>query len=412
MRFLFWHQEKHGPLSLQSLWEGTHGYAGAVAKHRILFWIAERGHEVFLVGNVLRGEFRGVTAIPGDGFLDEYGPRNHEEPAFLVVNNFPFGQAWERYSIKKNRELKAIIWPNNPFDPRWLGRIREGYFSRVVCLSEYHRDLYRLYPGFESIDVIYYGVDVDLIEQAAPMERWHKSVLSCSIPRRTKGFHNLLRAWPLIRQAVPDAHLRVCGSARMHDPSVEVGRTGVLDRDLELEFPEFFNDAPQSCWRAGIELLGPLELSGVYTEMKSAAVAVVNCNWQGSFETFCRSAVEAQAAGVPVVGAARGALPEVIVHGKTGLLVDRPEPEYLAEAIVSLLRDQALREKMGEAGRHASRRFADYALLVAEWERMARQLLSGERPPVRAKAWQDFARRMGLGYLLNGLRRLKNGRLA
>lgn len=70
----------------------------------------------------------------------------------------------------------------------------------------------------------------------------------------------------------------------------------------------------------------------------------------GSDES-CRAALEAMAAGKPVVARRVGALPEIVVHGDTGLLLDGDEPEALARALARVLGDRERARTMGEAGR-------------------------------------------------------------
>ncbi len=62
------------------------------------------------------------------------------------------------------------------------------------------------------------------------------------------------------------------------------------------------------------------------------------------------SILEAMARRVPVVASAVGGIPEVITSGVDGLLVPPADPRALAAATGSLLRDPALRERIGEAG--------------------------------------------------------------
>jgi glycosyltransferase involved in cell wall biosynthesis len=64
----------------------------------------------------------------------------------------------------------------------------------------------------------------------------------------------------------------------------------------------------------------------------------------------CRAAREAMAMGKPVIAARTGMLPEIVEHGKTGLLVE-PQPGDLALAFRRLAADAALRETMGRAAR-------------------------------------------------------------
>src|SRR5207253_8462758 len=56
----------------------------------------------------------------------------------------------------------------------------------------------------------------------------------------------------------------------------------------------------------------------------------------GSDES-CRAALEAMAAGRPVVARRVGALPETVVDGETGILLERDEPEALGHALADLL---------------------------------------------------------------------------
>lgn len=61
--------------------------------------------------------------------------------------------------------------------------------------------------------------------------------------------------------------------------------------------------------------------------------------------------VEAMAAGKPVIGTRAGGIPEVVVDGETGLLVEGDDDDALLEAIATLCDDAVARRRMGEAGR-------------------------------------------------------------
>jgi colanic acid/amylovoran biosynthesis glycosyltransferase len=68
-------------------------------------------------------------------------------------------------------------------------------------------------------------------------------------------------------------------------------------------------------------------------------------------EGFANAVIEAQAAGLPVVTSDAGGLPENIAHEVTGVVVPRRDSEAMAEAILKLAHDPALRQRMAEAGR-------------------------------------------------------------
>lgn len=68
-------------------------------------------------------------------------------------------------------------------------------------------------------------------------------------------------------------------------------------------------------------------------------------------EGFGLTVVEAGAYGRPVVAARSGALPEIVQHDRTGLLFEAGSAEGLARALERLVRDEALRRRMGEAAR-------------------------------------------------------------
>src|SRR5205823_12785948 len=63
------------------------------------------------------------------------------------------------------------------------------------------------------------------------------------------------------------------------------------------------------------------------------------------------AALEAMAAGRPVVASRVGGLAEVVVHEETGLLVPPADPEALALALARLTRDPGLCARLGAAGR-------------------------------------------------------------
>ena len=95
----------------------------------------------------------------------------------------------------------------------------------------------------------------------------------------------------------------------------------------------------------------------------AGAEALLHAAW---LEGFGLTALESLAAGTPVVGYRAGAVAEVV--GDAGLLVDERDPAALGDALVTLLRDDALRDRLRELAKPRAARFS--------WDRAADDTLA------------------------------------
>jgi glycosyltransferase involved in cell wall biosynthesis len=89
----------------------------------------------------------------------------------------------------------------------------------------------------------------------------------------------------------------------------------------------------------------------------------------------CRAVLEAAACGIPAVTTRRGALPEIVKDGETGILVDE-DPASLAAALAPLLADSARRARMGGAARQRALGLFTPARLAGAVERLYRESLA------------------------------------
>jgi len=106
----------------------------------------------------------------------------------------------------------------------------------------------------------------------------------------------------------------------------------------------------------GVKCIGRQTQSALAELRARAAYAVVPSEW---FDVLPFAAIEALAAGLPVIATRIGGLPEIIDDGETGVLVEPRSPRALADAMRDLLQDAERLEAMGKRARKtAERRFS------------------------------------------------------
>jgi len=94
-------------------------------------------------------------------------------------------------------------------------------------------------------------------------------------------------------------------------------------------------------------IFAPVSYNQIPSLYAQADIIVFPSLWP---EPFGRIAIEAMAAGKPVIGSAIGGIKEIIIPG-TGMVVEPGKVEHLREAIKILQYDQKLRIEMGKKGR-------------------------------------------------------------
>ncbi|MEP7290370.1 MAG: glycosyltransferase family 4 protein [Chloroflexota bacterium] len=108
-------------------------------------------------------------------------------------------------------------------------------------------------------------------------------------------------------------------------------------------------------------------------ERVMAAADVVVCSSQ--FESYGMVNVEAMASGKPVVSTRRGGPSETVADGETGFLVDPGDDPALAAAVIRLLRDPDLRQRIGAAGRARVEKLFSAQTMAARFEAALKPLI-------------------------------------
>ncbi|MFI6596946.1 glycosyltransferase family 4 protein [Nonomuraea sp. NPDC050536] len=221
-------------------------------------------------------------------------------------------------------------WAATPLFREALRRIGE-HADVVTYLGEYTRARLATVIAQEKLVRLAPGVDVDLFHPAAPGEGRRPTVLCVSrlVPR--KGQDQLIRAWPRVLAAVPDAELVLVGG-------------GPDRRRLE----RLAGGAPSIRFAGSV----PAErLPGYYA---AASVFAMPCRTRLrgiDVEGLGIVFLEASASGLPVVAGDSGGAPDAVRHGETGLVVDGTDVAEVSAALVELLTDPERARKLGAEGR-------------------------------------------------------------
>ena len=191
---------------------------------------------------------------------------------------------------------------------------------------------------------------VSVEERAARRRSWgvpQAAFVVGSVARLTpvKNHAMLLRA---LAQLPEDVHLVLVGDGRLRTVLEE------LARSLHIEARVHFTG----------QLVESVNLHQFFD------VSVLCSRSEG----FPNSVLEALAAGCPVVATPVGGIPEVIVDGRTGLLVPLDEPDTLAARLEELRRDAQLRRRLGEEGIAAVRIKYHQSAVIAQLESLYQTL--------------------------------------
>lgn len=225
-----------------------------------------------------------------------------------------------------------------------------------LCVSDFIRRR-ALAAGFpeQKLRVHYVGVDLEQF-QAAPAAATNAGVLFVGRLVEKKGCAYLLRAMAALQQTIPDCLLTVIGDGPL--------RSGLESLAQELG--------------VACRFLGAQPAAVVREHLRQTCVFCapsVTAN-DGDSEGLPTVLAEAQAMGIPVVSTLHAGIPEVVVNGKTGLLIGERDHEALAAAIVSLLSDVSLWNQFRHNARAHIEKSFDLAKQTAKLETIYKDLMA------------------------------------
>lgn len=231
--------------------------------------------------------------------------------------------------------------------------------SAIFCVSDFirRRFLEGLGAGGDKVHVLYTGLARTLI---SPPQK-DRLVLYVGRIHEDKGVADLVTALERVLPHHPGWRAEIVGSSRTRRSD------GATAYEEQLR---------RRCAGLGdrVQCLGFLPNDEVMARYRRAAIAVIPSRWA---EPLARSAIEALAHGCAVVAYATGGLPEAL-SGRA-LLIDRPAPNALADALERVIADDRLRAQLQRQA------WEDYPFSVAQMatklDDIREEIFARMRPP-------------------------------
>lgn len=268
----------------------------------------------------------------------------------------------------------------------WLNRLNRGLVEPCLkgtdmilgCSEHITGKIKQAFPQFaHRCRTVFNGVDSTRFvpDSHADFSRSSQRVLWAGRLSPEKGVHVLLDAFARVVKRRSDTKLEIAGAEeRMSFDILLICDDPVKMAPLE---PLYRTKSYLAQLRAQAASLGITDRVifrglipyGILNEYYPGATVLAIPSLS---ETFGMTLIEAMACEVPVVASRVGGIPEVVVNGESGLLVEPGDPCALADAILTVLGDDTLKETMGKEGR---RRVLKYFA----WEQVTKVVLGHYR---------------------------------
>ena len=258
-----------------------------------------------------------------------------------------------------------IVSVHDIYSVSWRGRWMLPWFTYIwrqadamIAISHAVKDwlVKERHISENMIHVVHYGIHAERFyapkKNLRPLGRGKSPVIG-TIGRLEprKGHDLLIRAMPYVLERFPNAILLIAG----HDPW-HYGAT--LQRLIKAQ---------------GVE--GSVQLVGFQEDIPSFLHALDIFAFASRSEGFGQVVIEAMAAGRPVVVSRIAPFTEIVLHGETGVLVERT-PEAFAQAIIALLENPERAQDMGKKAQQRVRDVFSVEIMAQKTVDVYKQVLS------------------------------------
>lgn len=243
-------------------------------------------------------------------------------------------------------------------------KIREARF--VVTVSEYNRRYLASLagePAASNIVRLYNGIDLERFRPDPSVAREPGLILAVGRLVPKKGFHDLIRACQLLRECQQPFRCVIVGEGEEH------GALAGAIASLGLA--------------SHVTLAGAQPQERVARLMQTSTVFALPCviSQTGDRDGLPTVLLEALAMGLPAVSTDLAGIPEILEHGRSGLLVPPGDPTALAAALRTVLTDPGLRERLSRHGRLKAEEVFDVHRNVQQLEARFRACVKADAQP-------------------------------
>ena len=229
----------------------------------------------------------------------------------------------------------------------WMIRRRVRKLHGRIAVSESAKNFAQKYiPG--DYEIIPNGIDLEHFSvDVAPIEKFcdgKQNILFLGRLEFRKGVNYLLKAFLEIKQEIPNSRLIIVGPGTRLRKRYE--RWVRRNRLEDVVFVGYASEEDKP---------------------RYYKTADVFCAPATSGESFGIVLLEAMAVGKPIVGTNIDGYASVVTHGEEGLLVSPKDSEGLAQALISVMSDETLRQQMGASGKLKAREYS--------WKHVAQRVL-------------------------------------
>jgi len=294
-------------------------------------WLAGRRADVFFVGDY------GLPVAAINVVL-------HKPIVMRLVADFAWEFCQRHGWIPATQSVEVFQTATHSWRVRLL-RSAQSWYARAASLmivpSEHVGRLARSWGVLPK--VIHNAIDRDLFRRERQLDSEHPTLITVARLAPVKGVDVVIRAFGDLRITHPMAKLIIVGEGP--------ARAELEQVCCELHLAEV------------VQFTGALLIERIADLLSTAHVFALGSRTEG----MPHAALEAMAAGTPVVATHVGGTPEVVADGVNGLLVPPDDPQAMAAAIYQILNDPSLAAKLSQSGLLTLNRFS-WPRLVDNYE--------------------------------------------